>query len=259
METSPGAGAPLDRSLLERGAAELGVALSRAALQAFERYAAELVAANRQMNLTRLTRPDEIAVQLVLDSLAGFAALPERDRPGPLACVDVGTGAGLPGLALAILRPDWPVTLVDSVGKKVAFVEHVIGLLGLPRARAVKGRAEDLGHLAEHRERYDVALARALAPMPALAEYCLPLVRTGGRLVAYKGAEVEAELADAGPAFNTLGGRLAEVRAYTLPGLDASRRLVLVEKRGSSPARYPRRAPEPRERPIGFPRGRPAD
>lgn len=243
----------LDGALLAREAARLGFELTPGMLAAFERYAAELVAANRQVNLTRLTRPDEIAVQLLLDSLVCLWGVPaELAGPEePLRCVDVGTGAGLPGLALAIARPNWSLTLADSVGKKVAFVARVIAALGLARAEAVHARAEDLGRDPARREGYDLAVARAVAPLATLAEYLLPLVRVGGRALALKGADVAAELAAAEVAIDVLGGQLEETRPYQLPGLDQPRHLVVIRKLRPTPAAYARQSGIPAARPIG--------
>ncbi len=168
-----------------------------------------------------------------------------------MSCVDVGTGAGLPGLVLAIVRPEWRVVLADAVGKKVAFVEHVVSMLGLEGVMPVHARAEDLGQAPAHRAGYDLALARAVAKLPVLAEYLLPLTRLGGRAVAMKGAEVAAEVAAAEEAIGVLGGRVESVVEVRLPGLDAARRLVVLAKVAPTPPDYPRRAGLPARRPIG--------
>jgi len=159
----------------------------------------------------------------------------------------------LPGLALKIVRPHWRVTLADAVGKKVAFVARAIDLLGLEGAEAVHARAEDLGRAPDHRERHDVAVARAVAALPVLAEYLLPLLRVGGRMLALKGADLDAELAALDPALAILGGRLVTVRPYRLPGLDADRHLVVVDKVRATPAAYPRRPGLPAQEPLGDP------
>jgi 16S rRNA (guanine527-N7)-methyltransferase len=248
--------AALDSELLAREAARLGFVLSAEMLATFERYAAELLLANERLNLTRLTRPDEIAIQLLLDSLVCLWGVPDElaAPDGALLCVDLGTGAGLPGLALAVVRPAWQVTLADSVGKKVAFVAQVGALLGLTNTESVHARAEDLGHDSARRERYDLAVARAVAPLVTLVEYLLPLVRVGGRALALKGADVATELATAQVAIDVLGGTLVEARPYELPGLDQARHLVIIEKLRATPAAYARQAGVPAERPIGAPR-----
>jgi 16S rRNA (guanine527-N7)-methyltransferase len=229
----------LDRERLAAVAADLGVGLGADQLATFARYAALLVEANRQVNLTRLTRPEEIAVQLLADSLVCLQGLPD-DRAGPdeaLRCVDVGTGAGLPGLALAVVRPRWRVTLVDATAKKVAFVDRAIAALKLPNARAIHARAEDLAGNRAHRHGYDLAVARAVAPLPKLLGYLLPLVRPGGRALALKGAEVAAEIEAAAPVLERFGARVLESRPYRLPGLDQPRHLVVV---APSPAPHQR-------------------
>jgi len=230
----------------------MGFALDPEAVARFERYAAQLVVWNARVNLTRITRPDEIALQHFLDSLVCLRALPPgADAPeAALACIDVGTGAGLPGLALKIVRPAWRLTLVEAVGKKVAFLEHVVGTLGLVDVTIRHARAEDLGRDPAHRERYDLAVARAVAPLATLAEYLLPFVRPAGRMVAQKGEVVLGELAAAGPAIALLGGHLLETLRYEIPGLAHARHLVVVEKVQPTPAAYPRRAGLPAREPL---------
>jgi 16S rRNA (guanine527-N7)-methyltransferase len=248
-----GGGGALDAQRLVQVAADLGCALSADEVAACELYAAELVAWNRRLNLTRLTTPEAIAVQHLADSLVCLWGLPPgQDGPAAaLDCVDVGTGAGLPGLALKIVRPAWQVTLVDAAAKKVAFVAHAIDVLGLTGAVAVHARAEDLGRAPHQRAAHDVAVARAVAALPVLAEYLLPLVRVGGRMLALKGADIAVELAALDPALALLGGRLVAVQPYRLPGLDTARHLVVVEKTRPTPAAYPRRAGLPAQRPLG--------
>jgi 16S rRNA (guanine527-N7)-methyltransferase len=250
MEGEASAGV-VDTVLLRAACAGLGYPLAEGQVAAFERFATELVSWNARMNLTRLTRPDELAVQHFADSLACLWALPADRAPDRVSCVDVGTGAGLPGLALALLRPAWRVTLADAVGKKVAFVDHAIQALSLAGCTAIHARAEDLGRDPAHRAAHDLAVARAVAPLPVLAEYLLPLLRVGGRAVALKGADIAAELDAAAPAIAVLGGRLAESRPYRLPGLDAPRHAVILAKIRPTPAAYPRRAGLPSQRPLG--------
>jgi 16S rRNA (guanine527-N7)-methyltransferase len=252
MNEATGAGV-LNTALLRAACAGVGCPLAAEEVAAFERYAAALVAWNAHVNLTRLTSPDEIAVQLIADALVCLwgVAPALAGLEAELSCVDVGTGAGLPGLALALVRPRWRVTLADAVGKKVAFVDHAIQVLGLTTCAAVHARAEDLGRAPAHRAQHDLAVARAVAPLAVLAEYLLPLVRVGGRAVALKGTDAVQEAATAAGALGTLGGRLIEVRPYALPGLGAGRHLVVIEKVRPTPAAYPRRAGLPAQQPLG--------
>jgi 16S rRNA (guanine527-N7)-methyltransferase len=242
----------LDSKLLRQAANALGIPLSDEAVAAFERYAAELVAWNGRLNLTRLVRPDEIAIQHFADSLVCLSGLPDQWGPTEVQrVVDVGSGAGLPGVALNLVRPTWSLTLVESVAKKAAFLRHLAMTLPLERVSVVCARAEEVGQDPAHRENHDLAVARAVAALPVLAEYLLPLLRTGGRMLAPKGDAIAAEVAAMAPALDVLGGRLVEVRPYRLPGIDDTRHLVIVEKTAPTPPAYPRRPGVPERRAIG--------
>lgn len=241
----------LNSALLRQVGARLGFGddLTPEVVARFERYAAEMVVWNQRVNLTRITRPDEIAIQHFLDSLICLRGLREGTGAS-LRCIDVGTGAGLPGLPLGIVRPDWRLTLVDSVGKKTAFLSHVVEVLAMPGVTVLHARAEDVGRMPAHRATYDLAVARAVVALPVLAEFLLPLVTVGGRMLVLKGSEIDAEVAAMRPALGMLGGRLVEVQPYTLPGVEHTRHLVVVEKVRSTRAAYPRRAGEPGRRPL---------
>lgn len=251
--------------LLREGARALGLCLSAEHVQAFQIYYRELNAWNRRFNLTTVTRCEDVQLKHFLDSLTCLVALPtpgaERGpglpdvvpltgRDSPLLCVDVGSGAGFPGLPLKIMRPALQMTLLESSRKKVAFLEHLVQCLSLTGVELLWARAEEAGQDAHHRERYDVALARAVADLAVLVEYCLPLCRKGGYLIAQKGADIEAELARAMSAIHLLGGSLAEVKSLRLPGLNEPRSLVLIEKVEHTPAKYPRRPGMPAKRPL---------
>jgi 16S rRNA (guanine527-N7)-methyltransferase len=234
--------------LLAAGAEEWGVTLSPEQVQAFAVYQRELILWNERINLTTVKDPEEVQVKHFLDSLSCLRIV---DTFSPDArCIDIGTGAGFPGLPLKIVRPSMRLTLLESVGKKARFLEHMVKTLGLRDVDVVHGRAEELGRHAEYREMFDVALARAVAQMAVLVEYALPLLRIGGIFVAQKGAEVGEEVEAAQPAMRLLGGRLQELRAVSLPGIGGPRHLVVVEKVDSTPERYPRRAGIPTKRPL---------
>lgn len=241
----------LNTALLRRAGERMGIALDPAVVAAFERYAAELVVWNAKVNLTRIVRPDEIAIQHFLDSLVCLRGVPPEDAARSLSCIDVGAGAGLPGIPLKLVHPSWRLTLVESVGKKTAFLNHVIDVLELDKVQVLHARAEDVGRAPDHRERYDLAVARAVARLPVLAEYLLPLVRVGGRMLALKGRDIAAEMADMAPALQLLGGRLIEVQPYRLPGIREPRHLVVIGKLRPTPTAYPRRAGIPEREPIG--------
>lgn len=238
------------QDILPREAAARGVPLSDHQLAQLDAYYRLLVEWNARFNLTRIIEAEAVEVQHFLDSLALLAVAGEW-FPHQARVIDVGTGAGLPGLALRIARPDLSVVLTDSVGKKVQFVRHVIEALGLTGAQAVHTRAEDLGRDRAYREAFDVAVARAVADLPVLAEYLLPLVKVGGAALAQKGARAAEEVARAAKAVRVLGGGEVSIAEYSLPGLDDARAVVVMPKARRTPPVYPRRAGVPGKEPIG--------
>lgn len=236
---------PTPEALLADTAAAWGLPLSAAQLAMFARYADELRAYNAHTNLTAITEPAEIYVRHFIDSLS--LALHWGSQPESL--VDIGTGAGFPGLPLKILRPELELLLIDSVAKKTAFVSHMIALLGLQGARVIAGRAEALGRDPQERERHAVVTARAVADLRVLAEYGLPLLRVGGRLLAPKGAGASEEAAAAVGAIERLGGRLLGVEPVALPGVEP-RAVVVIGKVAPTDPRYPRAVGVPARRPL---------
>jgi 16S rRNA (guanine527-N7)-methyltransferase len=231
--------------VLEETAAAWGLTLSPKQLGQFGVYADELVRWNEHVNLTSITTLDVIIVRHFLDSLR--LALSWGDSPGNL--VDLGSGAGFPGVPLKILQPALRLTLVESVGKKAAFLEHLVETLDLDDVEVIIGRAEEVGQARGHREQYDLAAARAVAELRVLAEYLLPLCRIGGRALAPKGAQVDEEVQRSLRAVALLGGRVAAVEPVTLPGLEA-RTLVVLEKITPTPPEYPRVVGLPARRPL---------
>jgi 16S rRNA (guanine527-N7)-methyltransferase len=232
-------------TLLAATAAEWGLPLTPRQLGQFATYLDELRAWNERINLTAITDPREIVTRHFLDSLR--CALSWGAAPASL--IDVGTGAGFPGLPLKILRPELQLTLVESIAKKASFLSAIAGELGLDGVVVLAERAEVAGRDPAHRERYDVAAARAVADLRVLAEYCLPLCRVGGRFLAPKGTQIEPELAAAGPAIAALGGRLVAVEPAELPGVEP-RALVVIEKAAPTPPQYPRAPGVPAKRPL---------
>lgn len=218
------------------GAAALGISLPEGALGLYRAYFDALSEANRRFNLTAIEGEDQAAALHFLDSAAVLARADLREK----TVIDVGTGGGLPGLVLKIAEPAIDLTLLDATEKKVAFLAALTERLGIP-CRAVAARAEELSHEPEHRERYDAAVARAVADLRVLAELCLPFVRVGGQFLAMKAADSDREIEEAASAVEALGGRLADVREYTIPGTDILRRVVVVEKAAPTPERFPRR------------------
>ncbi len=229
----------------------VGVELTAEQADQMARYAQLLVEANARFNLTAITDDTGIAVQHLADSLSALRACMSGASLGSrIRLIDVGSGAGLPGIPLKIAQPSLQVTLVDSTGKKVAFCEEVIRDLQLVGIRALKGRAEELARQPQHREQYDVAVARAVAALPTLMEYLLPFVRLGGVSVAMKGGDAELEVDQARRAITALGGDVARVETFTLPEVHHRRALIVVDKVRPTPGRYPRQAGAPRAKPI---------
>jgi 16S rRNA (guanine527-N7)-methyltransferase len=232
---------------IQAAAQAAGVALDEAQAAQLVRYRDLLVEWNARFNLTAITEDAAILARHFVDSLMalrGFGATPGQ------SLLDMGTGAGLPGIPLKIARPDLDVTLMDSTGKKVAFCQAVIDDLRLSGIRAVKERAEEAAHKPAYREQFDVVVARALAPMPVLVEYLLPFVRVGGVCVAMKGSDATAETEQAARAIQLVGGALLRIEPVTLPGLPDQRALVILHKQHPSPRQYPRQAGKPRISPL---------
>jgi 16S rRNA (guanine527-N7)-methyltransferase len=225
-----------------------GIQLSDAQLAAFDLYERELIEWNQRFNLTSITEPAQVRTKHFLDSLSCWLAMSDQ---APARVIDVGTGAGFPGLPLKILQPRIQLTLVEATAKKAGFLNHMVQVLRLEKAAVVAKRAEEAGLLPEHREVYDCAVARALAPMPVLAEYLLPFVKVGGLAVAQKGKGAAEETKQAEKAIGALGGKLKAMMPVSIPGLEEERWLVVIEKIAATPANYPRRPGMPTKRPLG--------
>jgi 16S rRNA (guanine527-N7)-methyltransferase len=208
---------------------------------------AELLTWNEQLNLTAITDPEAIQIRHFLDSLSLATVV---DFAAGAKMIDVGTGAGFPGLVIAIMYPETHVTLLDSTGKKLKFIDHVIAQLGLKNARTLHGRAEDIGQISAEREKYDVVVARAVARLPALLEYCLPLVRVGGVFVAMKGTTAYEEVDATSEALRVLGGRIDDVVAVQLPTMTYSHYLIVTNKIKPTPRAYPRKPGVPTREPL---------
>ncbi|MBQ8752570.1 MAG: 16S rRNA (guanine(527)-N(7))-methyltransferase RsmG [Clostridia bacterium] len=231
----------IDRALLTRCAAPYGVEVTAELAEKLDIYARLLVEWNEKMNLTAITDPVGVTVKHFADSLTAASLLPE----GEFTLIDVGTGAGFPGVPLALYREDCRLTLLDSLNKRLVFLETVCRELGLP-VTLIHARAEEGGRKPEWRERFDVATARAVAALPTLCEYCLPFVKKGGRFIALKGPDAQREQEAAAKAVSLLGGKVASAVTLTLPaqpepGVEPmERRLLCIDKIRSTPPAYPR-------------------
>ncbi len=212
----------------------------------FVRYYELLAEWNAKFNLTAITDEAGVLARHFADSLSVLPALPASAK----MLLDVGTGAGFPGIPIKIMRPELDVTLMDSTQKKLGFCDEVTRALGLAGIRTAHARAEEAAHDARHRERYDAVVARAVAAMPTLAEYLLPFVKVGGVCIAMKGSDAKEEAAQAGAAISTLGGKLARVDEVTLANLPDKRALIVIDKIAPSPPIYPRQGGRPRSNPL---------
>ena len=238
---------------LKTGASQLGIALPGEQLDQFETYFHELAEWNQRANLTAITGYEDVQVKHFVDSLT--VCLTAREMltgtvGTPLRVIDIGAGAGLPGLALKLAFPGIRLALVESAAKKTAFLEHLTAKLGLEGVAVHTGRAEDLARDEDLRDAFDLVVVRGVAKLPLLLEYCLPFCRTGGRLVALKHGGDGRELDSAANALSELGGRIDKVATVLIEGLTDDRVVISVEKTGPTPERYPRRVGIPAKRPL---------
>ena len=216
----------------------MGFILKERQVQQFCRFEEMLLETNKVMNLTAITEPGEVAVKHIADSLSCYD---EKYFPEGASLLDLGTGAGFPGVPLAIFRPDLTVTFFDSLQKRLNFLRDVCLETGRGKVAFLHGRAEEMAHQEAYRERFDLVTSRAVARLSILCEWALPYVRKDGLFIALKGAQYEEELKEASNALRILGGTLEEVRPVTLPGLSDKRAVLYIRKSGTSPARYPRK------------------
>lgn len=209
-------------------------------------YYERLIETNRVMNLTSITQFDQVVRKHFIDSLI----LMKYMNLANCTLLDVGTGAGFPGIPLKIACPDLKVVLLDSLNKRVQFLQKVIQELSLEHVQAIHGRAEDLGKRLEYREQFDICVSRAVANLASLAEYCLPFVKKNGFFISYKSGEVQEELDDAKYAIEVLGGKKERTETFFLPGSDIGRSLIFIHKENLTPKKYPRKAGTPAKEPL---------
>src|SRR5699024_2479730 len=234
----------------QQALADHGITLSAEQMQQFADYYQLLVETNEHVNLTRITEKDEVYLKHFYDSLTGAFAEP-RLQTEQLTLCDIGAGAGFPSLPLKIAFPQLQVTIVDSLNKRINFLQELVAKLGLSGVTLVHDRAETFSaKTAATREQYDLVLARAVARLSVLAELCLPAARVGGELVAYKASAADDDLADAQGAISKLGGEVQKEFAMTLPGTADQRKIIIIDKVTATPPKYPRRPGLPNKKPL---------
>lgn len=228
-------------------AEQIGVMLTTKQLEQFDTYYHRLIEKNKVMNLTAITEYQEVIDKHFVDSLllAGV-----RDLTGEMSVIDVGTGGGFPGIPLKIAFPNLKITLLDSLNKRVNFLNEVIEELQLQEIEAIHSRAEDAGQNIKYREKYDLCVSRAVANLSALSEYCLPFVKPSGCFISYKSTNIDEELKQAGKAIKVLGGRLEQPVTVQIPETDIYRQFIMIQKKSHTPKVYPRKAGTAAKNPI---------
>ena len=238
---------PYNLTTLENGCRELGIELSQKQKNQFIQFYEFLVEKNKVMNLTGITEFEEVLTKHFLDSLACVKAI---DMTKVKTIMDIGTGAGFPGVPLKIAFPHLEACLLDSLKKRVNFLEESFELLGLEGIKAIHGRAEDFAQNKEYRESFDLCVSRAVANLATLSEYCLPFVKVGGKFISYKSEKITEEMNAAQHAVKILGGKMDGQVEFTLPDSDIYRNLFIITKEKSTPAKYPRKAGLPSKEPL---------
>ena len=235
------------RVFLEKAASEYGVELSEKQLQQFQRYYELLIEWNEKINLTAITEPQEVAVKHFIDSVSAWD---EKRFEGAKSIIDVGTGAGFPGIPLKIFQPQLKLVLLDSLNKRIKFLQTVVDELQLDNVECIHARAEEGAKNPKLRENFDIAVSRAVARLPVLCEYCLPFVKRGGYFLALKGREYQDEIKEAAKAIKVMGGSKVTERLVKLPALDDVRAIITIKKDMPTPKAYPRKAGTPAKKPI---------
>ena len=238
-----------DLTKFKHGLEELNITLTDEQIEQFLQYYEMLVEKNKVMNLTGITEYEEVIQKHFLDSLSLIRVIPDIASQ-KLTVIDLGTGAGFPGIPLKIAFPELESTLMDSLNKRILFLQEVIDALGLKKVSAVHGRAEEMASNATHRQQYDLCVSRAVSNLAVLTEYCLPFVKKGGLFVSYKSADSDAEIQEGKKAISILGGKLTSVDKFQLPDSDLRRALVCIKKVKDTPKKYPRKAGTPAKLPL---------
>lgn len=231
---------------------KINIEISDDQINCFEKYYELLIEKNKVMNLTAITDKEDVIVKHFIDSIALIPYLTDKgiNINNKLKIIDIGTGAGFPGLPLKIMMPDVKFTLLDSLNKRVSFLNEVIDELKLKDIEALHGRAEDYASDSKYREKYDICVSRAVANLSTLSEYCIPFVKEDGFFISYKAGESEEEINNSKNAIKILGGKINKVEEFVLPGTDASRVFVFIRKQELTDKKYPRKAGVPAKKPL---------
>lgn len=230
---------------VKQKAQEIGYTLQEEQLEQFFTYKELLIEWNKKMNLTAIEQEGDIITKHFIDSLSIASYIPDTAK-----VIDIGTGAGFPGIPLKILKKDLSITLLDSLNKRITFLEEVIRNLSLENIQAVHARAEELAHKEEYREQYDIAVSRAVAPMHTLLEYMLPYVKIGGKCICMKGPNLQEESKDLQNCLETLGGKIEKIEEIVLPETEIKRNIMLIKKENKTPKKYPRNPGMPSKKPL---------
>lgn len=230
---------------VKQKAQEIGYTLQEEQLEQFFTYKELLIEWNKKMNLTAIEQEEDIITKHFIDSLSIASYIPDTAK-----VIDIGTGAGFPGIPLKILKKDLSITLLDSLNKRITFLEEVIQNLSLENIQAVHARAEELAHKEEYREQYDIAVSRAVAPMHTLLEYMLPYVKIGGKCICMKGPNLQEESKDLQNCLETLGGKIEKIEELVLPETEIKRNIMLIKKENKTPKKYPRNPGMPSKKPL---------
>lgn len=236
-----------NRNILIDGLRELGLDVSEEIIDKLSLFMNIMLEWNEKVNLTAITEEKEVYIKHFLDSATCLSTGYIKDG---MKLIDVGTGAGFPGVPVKIIKDNVEMTLLDSLNKRISYLNEVVAKLKLGKVRTVHARAEEAGVAKDHREAYDIVLSRAVASMNVLCEYCIPFVKVGGFFLCQKGSDMEQELKDAETAIRVLGGVVREIKEYTLPSSDIKHSIIIIEKVTNTPTKYPRKPGKPAASPI---------